>query len=403
MSENYHNYQLLLAKAAQLYYKYDAGRSEPFNVFSVLHKEDDEVNLHSRFLHALLDYRKPGDDARENLKDFLDHVGVEDFELCDVNVEREYYDIDILIINADKKAIIIENKIKAEDQQEQLKRYYKILKELGYSDIHLLYLTLDGRDPSYNSVGDLDCKLISYEELIPWLERCQKRAYDEPELRESLIQYLLLVRKLTGTDFRRKYMNELKKLCLEDNNFVLIRELNDAMGEAGTELLWDEIESELKSEIPDLPDKNEKRSSKGLYYQLSKATSLEVSVGAEGVAHCLWFGVGCSKKYKDKYDMLENALKDVNDGITSDQEPYPRWWRVGNYSDLLKLENLDLLSNDTERREYAKKVAQEIIKKGLKEVWEILEDIAMVNAIKEGEKTKLVSEEQTFENLKRGS
>lgn len=402
MSDNYHNYQLLLAKAAQLYYKYDAGRSEPFNVFSVLHKEDDEVNLHSRFLHALLDYRKPGDDARENLKDFLDHVGVEDFELCDVNVEREYYDIDILIINADKKAIIIENKIKAKDQQEQLKRYYKILKELGYSDIHLLYLTLDGRDPSYNSVGDLDCKLISYEELIPWLERCQKRAYDEPELRESLIQYLLLVRKLTGTDFRRKYMNELKKLCLEDNNFVLIRELNDAMGEAGTELLWDEIESELRLEIPDLPDKGKEHSSKGLCYRLSEATSLKVGVGVYPNDHNrIWFGVVCSKeKYKDKYNMLKNALKDVSDGETDNE--HPRWWITGKTLNINK-PDFGLLSDKEKRRKYAKETAQEILKKGLKEVWEILEDIAMVNAIKEGEKTELVSEEQTFENLKRGS
>lgn len=404
MSENYHNYQLLLAKAAQLYEKHGVGRREPFNVFSVLFKDEKknyEEELHTPFLHALLDYKKPEDDARENLKDFLQHVRVKDFELGSVKVEQERYFIDILITNG-KQAVIIENKPGAQDRDKQLWRYYKTLEDHGYSDIHLLYLTLDGHDPSDNSVGDLDRKLIkciSYKDIIPWLEHCQKRAYDEPELRESLIQYLRLVRKLTGTDFRRKYMNELKELCLEDNNFVLFPDLDDAMRKVGTELLWNEIESELKSEIPDLPDKNEKRSSKGLYYQLSKATSLEVTVGAEGVAHCLWFGVGCSRKYKDKYDMLENALKDVNDGITSDQEPYPRWWRVGNYSDLLKLENLELLSNDTERRKYAEDIAQEIIKKGLKEVWEILEDIAMVNAIKEGEKTEFVSEKQIFKIL----
>lgn len=400
MSENYHNYQLLLAKAALLYEKHGVGRPEPFNVFSVLHKETNEVNLHSRFLHALLDYKKPGTEIRENLKDFLQHVGVEDFELCGVNVEREHCDIDILIINANKKAVIIENKVKAEDQRHQLQRYYKIQKERGYSDIHLLYLTLDGRDPSGNSVGDLDCKLISYEDLIPWLDRCQKRAYDEPELRESVIQYSQLVRRLTGTDDRRKYMNELKELCLEDNNFVLIRNLNDAMGEAGTELLWDEIESELKSKIPDLPDKDEEHSSKGLYYRLSEATSLNVGVGVYPSDHNrIWFGVVCSKeKYKDKYDMLKDALKDVSDGETDDE--CPRWWRTDSkYLDLKKLKNFKLLSDDKKRQEYAKETAQEIIKKGLKEVWEILEDIAMVNAIKEGEKTEFVSEKQIFDIL----
>ena len=71
MSGNYHNYQLLLARAAQLYDKHEVGRPEPFNVFSVLRKETDEVNLHSRFLYALLDYQKSGDDSWENLKELL--------------------------------------------------------------------------------------------------------------------------------------------------------------------------------------------------------------------------------------------------------------------------------------------------------------------------------------------
>ena len=84
MSENYQNYQLLLAKAAQLYEKYGVGRREPFNVFSVLFKDEKknyEEELHTPFLHALLDYKKPEEDAGENLKDFLQHVRVKDFEL----------------------------------------------------------------------------------------------------------------------------------------------------------------------------------------------------------------------------------------------------------------------------------------------------------------------------------
>ena len=196
MSENYHNYQLLLAKAAQLYEKHGVGRREPFNVFSSLQNKEGHLNetLHSRFLHALLDYRKPGDDARENLKDFLQHVGVRDFELRGVQVKRECDYIDILITNADKKAVVIENKIRREEQDKQLWRYHNKLKEKGYfdSDIHLLFLTLEGDHPS--SACGLPYKIISYkDDLPPWLERCQKRAYDEPELRESLIQYLLIV------------------------------------------------------------------------------------------------------------------------------------------------------------------------------------------------------------------
>ena len=106
MSDNYQNYQLLLAKAARLYEKHGIGRPEPFNVFSSLQNKKGYLNeiLHSRFLYTLLDYKKPRDETRENLNDFLLHVGVKDFELCSVKVEREYDGIDILIINADKQA-----------------------------------------------------------------------------------------------------------------------------------------------------------------------------------------------------------------------------------------------------------------------------------------------------------
>lgn len=134
MSENYHNYQLLLAKAAQLYEKHGIGRREPFNVFSVLFKDEKknyEEELHTPFLHALLDYKKPEDDAKENLKDFLQHVRVKDFELGGVKVEQERYfnwrneederkgnKIDILITNG-KQAVIIENKLASQVLLEQ--------------------------------------------------------------------------------------------------------------------------------------------------------------------------------------------------------------------------------------------------------------------------------------------
>ena len=380
MSDNYHDYQLLLAKAAQLYERHGVGRPEPFNVFSVLYKETDEVNLHSRFLHALLDYKKPGTETRENLKDFLLHVDVQGFELYGVEVKREWKNIDILLTNANKKALALENKINAEDRPKQLWRYYNTLKKQNYLDrnIHLLYLTLDGRDPTLDSVGDLNSEKIttvSYKELIPWLGCCQKRAYDEPELRESIAQYIQLVQKLTRTDARGKYMDALKKLCLEDNNFVLIYDLKDAMCEVETELLkkmWDEVECELKSEVQDFPYTYKDNSyNKGLCYQLSESTSLEIV----GDSYGIWFKIGCLKKnHKDQYDKLSEALKDVSEEKLYEDSPC---WRMVDrrYLDLKNSEDFKLLLKDAKRREYAKKTAQRIIAEDLKKVWEVLKDL----------------------------
>ena len=404
MSDNYHNYQLLLAKAAQLYERHGIGLPDPFNVFSSLKNKNGYLNetLHSRFLCTLLDYKNPRDETRQNLKDFLRHIGVKDFELCGVKVEPECDGIDILIINADKKAVVIENKSNPQrgDEDKQLWRYYNTLKGQGYSDIKLLYLTPDGHEPSDDSVGNLDrkrIKCISYEDLIPWLESCRERDENEAALQDAVAQYLQLVRELTGTDGRRKYMDDLKELFLKDKNLVLIPGLREAMRKVEIELLksmWKKIESELKTEIQYFPDNGS--SYNGLRYQLSESTSLEVAIHSGRI----WFGVGCSeKKYKEKYDTLKNALEDV-----SGNKPYYAypWWRyVDIYLDLSKPEDFRLLSNDVARQDYTKKAAQEIVEKGLKEVWEVLEDLALVNAIKEGEKTELVPEEQIFEILER--
>ena len=253
------NYELLLKEAALLYERYEAGRRDPFNVFSVLRTEHDEVNLHSRFLAALLDYRQPSDGPRENLADFLCRVGVRDLKHEDATVGREIDNVDILIRDrSSMKAVVIENKIWAGDQPQQLLRYAEQQEKDGYTP-HLLYLTLDGHDPSEDSASGRDYKCISYKDhLSPWLKSCQQRAYDEPALRESVAQYLRLIKKLTGTDYSEAYMSALKDLCLQDNNLVLVHDLNEAMVRVKISLLqdlWQEIDGELGEKIPDL-DKN---------------------------------------------------------------------------------------------------------------------------------------------------
>ena len=147
------SFRRLLERAALLYERHSAGRSENFNVFSVLRAESDEVNLHSRFLVALLVHRKLRDAPLRNLEDFLGSiVGVADFPLEGTEVEREYNDIDILIRNpSSRRAVVIENKIWAKDQDRQLARYAERMERDGYNEPRLLYLTLDGRNPEEDS------------------------------------------------------------------------------------------------------------------------------------------------------------------------------------------------------------------------------------------------------------
>ena len=128
---------------------------------------------------------------------------VDDFRLDGAEVERERHHIDILIFNASsRQAVVIENKLRAPDQPEQLAKYAKRMKNDGYRKLCLLYLALDGRSPDEDSTDGLEVETVSYREIVPWLERCQERAYDDPALRESIAQYVSLVRRLTGADLK---------------------------------------------------------------------------------------------------------------------------------------------------------------------------------------------------------
>ena len=181
---------------------------------------------------------------------------------------------------------------------------------------------------------------MSYkDDLHPWLERCQQRAYAEPELRESVAQYRQIVRKLTGTDYTGVYREALKNLCLEDNNLVLVHDLQEAMIGARISLLkrlWDEIEKALKDEIPALPAKDEKLSdiseerikrfvtSQKKYY----GHGLHYGDTAEGtwlgveVEDCIFFGARYHQvDHRDKYDELKEKLN-KKIGVREPTE----WW-----------------------------------------------------------------------------
>ena len=388
------SYRRLLKRAARLYEMYEAGRPEPFNIFSVLDIERDEVNCHSRFLKALLDYEKPGDKVKDNLVDFLQGVvGVDNVDSFKqgVRVEREKDRIDLRIITSDKQhAVVIENKIGAGDQAKQLCRYYRTMKDHGYGNVRLLYLTLKGDDPSEDSFcgphceARSHCEAISYRDTLPaWLERCQQRAYDEPGLRESIAQYRQLVQKLTGTDFGGAYMNELTELVLEGGNLVLVHDLNEAMIKAKVrrwQELWCEIDAALNNAIADLPPINpnfagEPHASEeevrlfltgrrghnrcGRFYPFGDggaALAVQASIWWDR----LRFGVYCYTQT----NQLRNATQNVQGGATHGRWT---WFRDADGLNVRNTSREDLrrLSNEADRRAHAESIAQ-----GLKPVWE---------------------------------
>ncbi|MDH4560648.1 PD-(D/E)XK nuclease family protein [Pseudomonas sp. BN411] len=222
-------------------------RPAGFNLFSVLRSSSDEVRLHSRYLSFLLDPKGTHNKGTELLENFLATMGIENFNIENAAVDTEYQNIDILIRNTNREAVIIENKIYAGDQDEQIYRYYKRLVAEGYQKIWCIYLTLDGSEPSEQSKKSLEVVLASYEtDIIDWLNLCIPLVAREPGVRESVFQYIELLQKLTSSDQGEIYMSKLKEQILQGENIFLIADIEHAFKEVLIDLQLDLWERMLK-------------------------------------------------------------------------------------------------------------------------------------------------------------
>lgn len=233
MNIEYREFQSLFGQVNALISKYrkvNELTGENFNVFKILKLESSEVRMHSAFLAELLNPKGSHGQKDVFLKLFIKSFcfkGVEiDSASCKVEVEKhagfinndrtEGGRIDIFISDKDNKRIIIENKIYAGDQFNQLVRYHK---HSEHADI--FYLTLEGGSPGENSFGKLEegthFECISYKNHItPWLENCRKEMAMVPVIRESITQYINLIKYLTNQTLNHSMQDELSDI-IKDN------------------------------------------------------------------------------------------------------------------------------------------------------------------------------------------
>lgn len=122
--------------------------------------------------------------------------------------------MDLVIKDPKGEVIVIENKIFAPEQENQIQRYKN-----AYPNGMIFFLTLDGKDSisAGNLVVDEDYHLICYEKtIINWLELCLKETFNQPILRETLKQYIVLIKKLTNQSTNKKMSEEIIQI-INDN------------------------------------------------------------------------------------------------------------------------------------------------------------------------------------------
>jgi len=161
------------------------------NIFSILRIEKNEIR-HSNFLAWLLNPKQGHNIGDRFLKWFLkdvfsdskitwiDEFKVDSLRFDDINIYREYYNIDLLLVT-EKFVIVIENKVLSGEHSDQLKKYRETVDKIFPDKKHIfIFLTLIGEEPIksedndvyvnysyYNIASILDLILDVYKSSLP--------------------------------------------------------------------------------------------------------------------------------------------------------------------------------------------------------------------------------------------
>lgn len=218
-----------------------------FNIFSILGLSTYEVRLHSKLIAELLNPNGTHSCNSDFLKLFIDklkknnkfriHNDLENFDYASAIVEVEKAiglindsytcggNIDIEITEKNGKRIIIENKIFAGDQKNQILRYHNRDK-----NALLLYLTLEGSLPSSYSIGNPENQLelnkdyfcISYNTfIINWLKDCLLIANRKPKVKETISQYINIIEEFTHQSYKHNMRKKIENLISENKDFYM--------------------------------------------------------------------------------------------------------------------------------------------------------------------------------------
>jgi hypothetical protein len=331
-------------------------KGEHYNMFSVFQIETRENKTHSNFLADLLNPKgahqmgavfldlflkviKP--EIEQGDKKFKDKFPNRSFDTSKVFVKAEYSigpknlceeegedeanatggRIDIFLRDKNGTIICIENKIHAIDQNKQIQRYYnhKTAKNTVF------YLTLKGEDPSPESMLKLisgkDFFNISYKEhIIEWLELCLKEVTNFTNLRETINQYILLIKKLTYQLTNQKMKEDLQRLISE--NYLSSKTIESSIRDVelkATVLFLNEIKTHLETdtEEPFVGDWtisiDEDLNKKWSGLKITHNTWNGVKVKLEGIPNIAWnesdYGIHAPKENYDRNEINTRLAK----------------------------------------------------------------------------------------------
>ena len=247
--------------------------SSRFNLLSIIEKDRDEAHIHSKIIYNLLSQNWGKKDKETFLTLFLKELGIEEEIIYNKTWEvtrEKAFDLDTVKgrldfeIKSKDYIYIIEMKIDAGDQPEQLIRYQKFAKE-QHKKYKIFYLTLDGHNASKKSIGEeenleenekVEYINISFQgEILNWLENCLKLVEGKENKSACISQYIASINKILGEKDTKIKDNILKSTEDIKTAITIYEKLNDKLQKV-LKNFFEELNKKLKNKLKDITPKS---------------------------------------------------------------------------------------------------------------------------------------------------
>lgn len=377
-----------------------------FNIFTILDRERDETKSHSRFLGELLSPQGSHGLKELFLQIFISHLNkqanvnftADDTSFVDIEKSAPWQGyggrIDIRI-ETPNAIVIIENKIDAGDQPKQLERYYNysIEHKPKSKEVFLIYLTLDGSEPSEQSLGSLSPEIVhslSYKVFIKdFLDSCIVASSPYPLIQHTIVQYKHLIEKITGGSFNMATLEEVTKLIDSQDKLSAALLLAQATELARNQLelkFWEELEQKLRFKLKHDPNitvnfscsntynlqKIKSGNYFGIYMKIGEVDNYDVLFGVNKENGLLFHGVRLADKsgqilgdsklallYKEMYEKIKSLYSDPHSNAWWVAWERPQSARNLNMKDVIDNEFIKLF-DDGYRNTFLEKLATEM-------------------------------------------
>ena len=324
-------------------------KGEFFNVFNTIGLRTEEVRLHSAFIAELMNPKGSHGLSYRFLQAFLEVIDLPndyiDYHRCSQNIvervigpvtDKEGGRIDIIIEDGNH-AVIIENKIYADDQTNQMLRYNNYGRKNFPEGYKLVYLTLDGHYPDNCSLGCVKYPYItaSYEKnIVEWLEKCYSIAERKPLVQSVIKQYCELVKQITNTDMDTKYRNDLMSVMLASENVVAVGEMlqlqEEWFGQILDTYIWKPLEefAKQKKMLFDMECETGSGTGAWIYREEWKYYGVFVWTTSRKYWADMFVGVSWYNEPNRKSKILkkERHLLDCLDSFDPNDEEWPYGW-----------------------------------------------------------------------------